>query len=231
MLRLISATLVVAALTGPVRADGPLAMQIAAMTSVKGLREACARRAVAALAAEHFPFAEVMADGNVQGWDGKSTVLVQSFQTPEVDRLFVFVFAASIENPEAVRLVNVIRTRLTSATPDGQDTPSRIAPADGKIPPRVASLCWRSKDITVTPLLRHLPAATSIVLEKCGMTCQVQPGLVCGSSASGIVAVFAAPTRTSVSFRMNVVTAVRGEVPSERLAEGILSRIMSIIYD
>ncbi len=231
MLRIISAMLVAAALAGPARADGLVTMHMCSL-SVKSPREACARRAVAALAAEHFPFAEIMADGNVQGWDGKSTVLVQSFHRPDADDVFVVVSAASIEDPEAIRLVDVIRTHLTSAKSDGQDTPSRIAPADGKVPPRVVSLCWRSEEKTATELLRHFPPAASIVLEKCGMKCQVKPPLfVWGASASGFVTVYLAPTRTSVSVRLNVVTAVRGEVPSERLAKDILSRIVSILYD
>jgi hypothetical protein len=31
--------------------------------------------------------------------------------------------------------------------------------------------------------------------------------------------------------RLNAVTAVRGEVPSEKLTEDILSRVVSILYD
>jgi hypothetical protein len=230
MPRILTAVAVLLASVAVVRADGPVGMHIG-FQAVKMSREACARKSMSVLAGESFPFAEVMKDGNVQGWDAKSTVLVQAFPTPDPEQVMVFVFAASTDNAEAERLRNKVRTHLVEGKDDGK-TPDRIAPAGGKEPARPITLCWKSQEKTATPVVKHAMAAATIVFEKRGMSAQMQaPILLCGGGAGALAAVYLSPTSSGINVQFNTLTAVPGEKASEKLAGEILTRVVGMLYD
>ena len=230
MIRLLTALLVALVVAGTARADGPVYMHLRA-SPANMTREACGRKAVAAMVAEKFPYAEVTADGHARGWDDKTAVHIYSFQTPDPEQVMIYIFSASTIDTEALRLRNAIRTPIYEGKDDPK-TPTRIVPADGTVPTPPVSICWKTEERAATPLVKHLLPAATIVLEKRGMTTQLQPPfLVLGVGAGGLTTVFVAPASNAVMVKFNTVTMTRGDKPAEKLAEDILSRVLKILYE
>lgn len=228
MARLLAALLVVAT-CGIARAQ-PIGVHVGA-APVKQSREAVARKAAAAMVSEKFPYAEVTDDGNARGWDDKTAVHVYTYQTPDPDQTMVFVFAASTEDAEAARLRNAVRTHIFEGKDDPK-TPKRTAPADGKVPAAPVSVCWKSEERTVTPVVKHFAPAASIVMEKRGWTTKPDgPLLVFGSGPTALAAAFIAPSSSGVAVKFNTVTATRGDKPAQKLTEELLAQVLKILYE
>lgn len=227
MPRLLTA-LVLVACCGSARANGPVAMHVGG-SPAKMSREACGRKAVAAMVAEKFPYAEVTDDGNARGWDGRSAVLVCAYPTPDPEQVMVFVLAASGDDAEAARLRNAVRTHVFEGK-DDPATPKRVAPS-GKVPPAPVSICLKTEEKSVTPLVKHMAAAATIVFEKAGMSAKIESPLLVFGGGPSLSAVFIAPSSSGVAVKFNCVTATAGDKPAEKLAEDVLGKVVKILYE
>lgn len=214
-----------------VRAQKPMGLYVGG-APVKLSREVCARKAVEVMGVkEKFLFAEVTPDGHAQGWTEKVTVLVLSFPTPDPERVLVMVVAAGTDQAETIRLRDAIRQHVFDG-PDNPKTPARIGPDGSKIPARAITLSWKSEAKPATPILKHFNAVTALTLEKKGFATNTDgTTLVFGARPQSSVAAFLATTDNAQSYRINVVSAVPGNDPAEKLAEDLLSRIVKVLYE
>lgn len=190
-------------------------------------REVCARKAVAAMTAEKFTFAEVDKDGNAWGFSDKASVAVLSF--PHPDGVSVVIFAASRDNDEAGRLRNAIRTHVF----DGEDdpaTPKRVG--DPSAARKAPVLRWKAEQKPAAPLLRFFPAAAGIAMEKQG---------IAAINSDRIMAFGCAPDRSAVAFivpgnngvTVHVLTAVTHDKDdtAQTAADGLCERLVKILFE
>lgn len=230
MTRLASTMVATLALAATASAQGPLSLQYGGGPA-KMTAEVAARKGVAAMVAEKFPFAEVTADGNARGWNDKSAVLVLCWPTPDAEQSQVLVLAACGDVAEAERLRNAVRGHVFEGKNDPK-TPKRVTPADGKTPPAPVSLFAKTEDRTATPLLKYFGPVASLVMEKMGMSTKPDsPIFVLGSSPSAMSAVVIGPSANALNVRLSVVTIAHGEKPAEKLAADILERVVKVLYE
>jgi hypothetical protein len=200
----------------------------------KGSRQAGGHLAVQALAAvEKFPFAEIMADGNVRGWDEKNEALVLFLSTPEPDRFQVIALTTSKTPEEASRLGVAIVTHLATAKEDPKN-PDRIAPKDGKLPARPTTLTWKSEERASTPIIRFFNTAAAIAMEKKGFGTQYddkRAPVVFGATQERQMVAFLGRTAKSQTMGIHVVTATLGEDTSDKLATDVLSKIVNTLFE
>jgi hypothetical protein len=198
----------------------------------KGSRQAAGRLAVEALGVkEKFPFAEVTPDGNVRGWNERSSALVLTFPTPDPDRTHVLAITTSDSTDETARLGVAVIGHITSGTDDPK-APTRIAPKDGKLPVRPATLTWKGEDRPATPALRHFGNAAAIAMEKKGFgTKPTSSPLVFGATKEKAVMAFLASTSNGQAYGIHVVTACFGEETADKLTADLLSQIVKILFE
>ena len=230
MVRLTSAVLVLLALAASASAQVPLSIQYGGGPA-KMSGEVAARKAVAAMVAEKFPFAEVTADGHARGWSDRAAVFVLCHTSPDAERSQVLVVAACADASESGRLRDAVRAHVFEGKDDPK-TPKRVAPADGKGPPAPATFFVKSEERTATPLLKHFAPVGCLAMEKLGM--QTKPDgqiLVQGSGPSAMGMVLLGPTANALNAKLSVVTITSGEKPSEKLAADILDRVVKVLYE
>jgi hypothetical protein len=218
------------AVAGAARADGPHAMQVGADVR-KMTREVCAQKAIEAMGVkEKFTFAEIMPDGNVRGWNDKTSMLVLIAQTPNKENVAFVVIAAGVAD-EAARLRDAIRTHIADG-PHDPKVPARFAPEGAKVPPSPAPLCWKTQRRAGTNLLRFFDSAATVVLEKRGFTTNTSgKSLVFGGMPDRAVAMFLSPSPSALEVQFHVVAIIQDEDTGNRLAADLLGRIIDVLYE
>lgn len=230
MTRLATAALVTLVLSASAPAQGPLHVQYGG-GPVKLSGEVAARKAVAGMVAEKFPFAEITADGNARGWNDKVAVLVVCSRTPDAEQSLALVLAASADAAEAERVRNAVRECIFNGADDPK-TPKRVAPDGGKVPAAPVSLFFKSEERTATPLLKHFAPVASLSMEKLGMGTKPDgPILVVGHGPSAMCVAAVGPTANALNARFSVVTITHGRKPAEKLADDVLSRVVKVLYE
>jgi hypothetical protein len=230
MTRLASALAATLLLAATASAQAPLMLRYGGGT-MKLSSETAARKAVSALAAEKFAFAEVTADGHARGWNDKYAVFVLCMPTPNPDLSQVLVVAAGADEVEAERLRAAVHTHVAEGKDDAK-SPKRVAPADGKVPPAPVSVFVKSEERAGMPVLKYFSPVTSLVMEKMGMATKPDnQTLVLGSSPAVLSAVVIGPTANALNVKLSVVTITHGEKPAEKVADDVLSRVVKVLYE
>jgi hypothetical protein len=190
-------------------------------------RETCAHQAMAAMAKEKFVFAEVDDQGNVWGFTDKTAVAVLSFR--QVDGICAMVLAASLDNADADRLRNAIRTYIVEA-PFEAEVSRRIGSADVKRAAGVPHLGWYFTQRSETKVLRFFDTAVSLLLEKRGLTTTLGgKGLVLACGPEQTLAAFALPGPNGVSVRFGALCARDDEAACDS-ARTITREVVKLLY-
>jgi hypothetical protein len=210
----------------PLYAGGPWSLHVGADVR-KMTREACARKAVEALAKEKFPFAVIDKEGNAWGHTDRAAVAVLSFLCP--DGLQILVLAVSSDNAEAGRLRDAVRAHVFDG-PYNPSAPRRIGKKGRSS--RGPVLCWSIDSRPMIGPLRFFEAVTSVVLEKRGY--QVMPGtkdLVFGGKRDLALTVFSVPAANAFARHLGVIAVSDTEEEGRQASRALLSEVLKVLYE
>jgi hypothetical protein len=232
MRSLLSVVFGIALAGSPARADEQFWLN-STLVVVKRDRGDLGRLTVDALTVkEKFPYAEASIDGSVKGWNDRVAVLVLSMPLANPEKTQVMIFTVGRDTTETNRLGNSIRDHLLTTNTELHRGPTRVVPADGKIPTRPFAISWKSEDRIANPILRHFGKAAIIVLEKKGYRSEVKAPFVIGDADEmPMIMTFSVQRDIGGNTGFYVVAANSGETPADKLASEILSRITRILCE
>lgn len=193
--------------------------------------EVAALRAVRALAAEKFHFAEIGPDGAVRGYSDGVAVLVVPYRFPD-GQVLASVFAAGWEKAETERIrVKVVEEVLNGAAP-GENAPRSFG---SPVPPllrKAPHLAGHLQERVGAPIIRHFATAAAIAMEKLGMTVGLSgPVRVLGSGGRVVGAVVIVPTANAQVVGIACVAAAAQSSHAEDSSRALVAGVVKILYE
>ncbi len=197
-------------------------------------REDCALKAMHFLIkTEKCVKAEITTDGNVRGWTEKAAVAVvcSSFR----DGARFSVVAAGYDNAESERLRSAVRQHLTDGGDHDPSTPKTYAAPEADRKPLDLQLRWGIDTRPMTKILRFLPPAISIVMEKQGLIPIDQSNgaglLIFGGSPDRVATVVAMPGTNETNFQLCAFGISANPDAADRLQRVVRQETLKVLFE